>query len=78
MNPYKANLLNSLTLIIIGLWGAYPYLFLTGSPTSLIPVVFGILLFVLSSRLKKENKITAHIKTWKTNEYAIIISLISK
>ena len=26
MKAYKFNLINSLTLIILGLWGAYPYL----------------------------------------------------
>tara|TARA_B100000700_G_C14984834_1_gene828272 strand:+ start:1315 stop:1674 length:360 start_codon:yes stop_codon:yes gene_type:complete len=62
MNPYKANLINSITLIIFGLWGAYPYLLSTdGSPTSLIPCFFGITLLALSSGLKKENKIIAHI-----------------
>ena len=62
MSPHKANLINGVTLIIFGFWGAYPYLFLsTGSPTSFIPMVFGIILLALSSGLKKENKIIAHI-----------------
>tara|TARA_Y100001968_G_C19396700_1_gene738733 strand:+ start:1326 stop:1682 length:357 start_codon:yes stop_codon:yes gene_type:complete len=62
MNPYKANLLNSITLIVFGLWGAYPYLFsISGSPTSLIPVFFGIILLALSYGLKYQNKVIAHI-----------------
>jgi len=74
MSPYKATLLNSVTLIILGLWGAYPYLFLTtGSPTSLIPLFFGIILLILSSGLKKENKIIAHIVVLLT--FIILVSL---
>ncbi len=62
MNPYKSNLINGVTLIVFGLWGAYPYLFLsTGSFTSLIPVLFGAILLLLSNGLKKENKVIAHV-----------------
>ena len=62
MNPYKSNLINSITLIALGFWGAYPYLFLsTGSFTSLIPILFGTILLLFSNGLKKENKLISHI-----------------
>ena len=64
MNPYKSNLLNSITLIIFGLWSGSSFLFscgVEGSMTSLIPCIFGIILLVLSPGLKKENKAIAHI-----------------
>ncbi|MBE38082.1 MAG: hypothetical protein CMP50_05520 [Flavobacteriales bacterium] len=64
MNPYKSNLLNSITLIVFGLWGGSAFLFscaAEGSMTSLIPCIFGIILLALSPTLKKENKVIAHI-----------------
>ena len=57
MNSLKANILNSICLIIIGLWG---YLEATSS-TALIPVIFGWALLFCSPGLKKENKVIAHI-----------------
>ena len=38
MNATKANLINSISLIIIGLWGYFDVL----SPTALIPVSIGV------------------------------------
>lgn len=62
MKAYKANLINSLTLIIFGLWGATSYFQgTTESWTPLIPVIFGLILLICSNGLKKENKIIAHI-----------------
>ncbi|MBL31106.1 MAG: hypothetical protein CMP62_00035 [Flavobacteriales bacterium] len=64
MNPYKSNFLNSLVLIFLGAWGASPFLFsagTSGSLTSLIPFVFGIILLILGAGLKKENKTIAHL-----------------
>ena len=57
MNPYKANLLNSLSLIIIGFWGYFE----SSSVTALIPVVFGFVLFACSKGVKNQNKIIAHV-----------------
>ena len=57
MNSLKANILNSICLIVIGLWG---YLEATSS-TALIPVIFGLALLFCSPGLKKENKVIAHI-----------------
>ena len=57
MNPYKANLLNYLSLIIIGFWGYFE----SSSVTALIPVVFGFVLFACSKGVKNQNKIIAHV-----------------
>ena len=64
MNSSNANILNSVCLIIIGLWG---YLEVT-SPTALIPVGFGVALLLCVPGLKKENKVVAHI--------AVLLTLI--
>ena len=64
MNPYKSNLLNSITLITLGLWSGSSFLFscgVEGSMTSLIPLVFGIILLILGRGLRLENKAIAHI-----------------
>jgi len=64
MNSSNTNILNSVCLIIIGLWG---YLEVT-SPTALIPVGFGVALLLCVPGLKKENKVIAHI--------AVLLTLI--
>ena len=51
------NKLNSIVLIAIGLWG---YLDVQ-SPTALIPVGFGVILFLCNNGVKKENKIISQI-----------------
>lgn len=57
MNSTNANIINSICLIVIGLWG---YLEVS-SPTALIPVGFGAALILCTPGVKKENKIIAHI-----------------
>tara|TARA_Y100000590_G_scaffold138459_1_gene158524 strand:+ start:6501 stop:6902 length:402 start_codon:yes stop_codon:yes gene_type:complete len=60
MNPTRANLLNSISLIVMGFWG---YIELS-SPTALIPVVFGIILFLcyfITSRKPHLNMIVSHV-----------------
>ena len=64
MNSSNANILNSVCLIIIWLWG---YLEVT-SPTALIPVGFWVALLLCVPGLKKENKVVAHI--------AVLLTLI--
>jgi|TARA_B100001093_G_scaffold140996_1_gene133457 L-lactate permease len=64
MNAYKANLINSITLITIGLWGYFE----SSSVTALIPVVFGFILIVCSKGVKSQNKLVAHI--------AVLLTLI--
>ena len=70
MNSYKANLINSSTLIIIGLWGYFE----SSSVTALIPVVFGVILFLCSKGVKSQNKLIAHIAVLLT--LIILLSLV--
>ena len=55
---YIINLLNSLTLIGLGVWGYVA----SGSGTALIPVVFGVILLFCTPGLKTQNKIISHGK----------------
>ena len=48
MNATIANLINSISLIVIGLWGYFDVL----SPTALIPVSIGAFLFFVQVVLK--------------------------
>ena len=57
MNSYKANLINSISLIVLGVWGYVE----VSSITALIPTAFGAILLACSSGIKKQNKIIAHI-----------------
>ena len=57
MNAYKANLINSISLIIFGIWGYIE----VSSVTALIPTAFGAILLACSGGIKKQNKIIAHI-----------------
>ena len=57
MNAYKANLINSISLIVLGVWGYVE----VSSITALIPTAFGAILLACSSGIKKQNKIIAHI-----------------
>ena len=59
MKAYSANLINSIALIALALWGYFGSD--TPSFTALIPVAAGIVLFVLGFGIKKENKAVAHI-----------------
>ena len=73
MTPEKANLLNSLTLIIFGLWGYFEVM----SPTALIPVGFGVILllcFVIISAKPSLTKLIAHIAVLLT--LIILIALV--
>ena len=57
MTVIKTNILNAFFLILMGLWG---YLEVT-SPTALIPVVFGIIIGVLTFIAQKNQKIEKSI-----------------
>ena len=70
MNSFKANLINSLSLMFIGLWGYFEVV----SPTALIPVVFGVILLLCTKGLKKQNKLIAHIAVLLT--LFILLALI--
>ena len=69
MNSTKANILNSVCLILIGLWGYFE----VSSPTALIPVGFGVALLLCTPGLKNENKVIAHIAVLLT--FIILIAL---
>ena len=56
MKSYTANLINSLILIGLGLWGYYD----TNAETALIPVFFGIALLIATKGIKENNKIISH------------------
>ena len=70
MKPKQANLLNSLTLISLGLWGYFD----VNSPTALIPVFFGVVLFLCNSGLKNDNKVISHIAVLLT--LLLLIALV--
>ena len=59
MKPYKASLINDITLIIFGGWG---YLDSEGAAiTALIPIVIGVIILLLNKGLKNEDKTISHI-----------------
>lgn len=73
MKTHQANLLNSITLILMPLWA---YLTFEGtvdkpeqSVTAFIPLFFGVVLLLCNKGVKKENKIIAHI--------AVLVTLIA-
>ena len=83
MKTEKYNLLNSLTLIIIGLWGYfdvsdYDLSAITSFEhwTALITVFFGIVLFLCHKGIKNNSKLIAHIAVVVT--LLILIALVGK
>ena len=73
MNAHTASLVNAILLISVGGWGYLE----SGSPTSLIPVVIGIILVLLNKGIKKQNKIIAHIAVLVTLlGFALIMPLM--
>ena len=64
------NKLNSIVLIALGLWGYVD----VESPTALIPVGFGVILFLCNSGINKENKIISHIAVLLT--LVILVALV--
>jgi hypothetical protein len=72
MKPHKASAINALLLIFLGLWS---YLNLESRPiTALIPVIFGGILFLFYSGIKKENKLISHLAVTLT--LVILIGLL--
>ena len=70
MQPYIANALNGLVLVLMSLWGYYE----TSSNTALIPAVGGIILLILNGPLKRGNKTLSHVIVVLT--VLLIIALI--
>ena len=68
MNATKANLINSISLIVFGLWGYFE----VTSPTALIPV--GVVLLLCYSGVKNQNKVIAHIAVLLT--LVILLALV--
>ena len=67
------NILNSVVLIALGIWGYIDYTDVQ-SPTALIPVGFGVILLLCTIGLKKENKIIAHVAVLLT--LVILVALV--
>ena len=70
MNASKANLINSITLIVLGLWGYLD----SSAMTALIPVGMGLTLVAFTGGIKNGNKIIAHIAVLGT--LIILIALV--
>ena len=70
MNASKANLINSITLIVLGLWGYLD----SSAMTALIPVGMGLTLGAFTGGIKNGNKIIAHIAVLGT--LIILIALV--
>ena len=68
MNPGNANVLNAITLIGMSAWG-WQANGPSGSKTVLIPLIFGVILLVLTNSIREHNKVVAHI--------AVVITLIA-
>ena len=72
MKPYQANLLNSLTLILMCLWAYLTYEPVDGKSqniTALIPLILGGILLLCHKGIKNNNKIIAHI--------AVLVTLLA-
>jgi hypothetical protein len=72
MKAHSANLINSIALVVIGLWDYVAAQALSSS--NMIPVAAGIILLFLYIGVKKEDKIIAHIAVVIT--LLVILSLI--
>lgn len=72
MNASKANLINSVTLIIFGLWGYFGSV--TPSFTALIPVFAGVILLAMTPGIKKDNAVIGHIAVVLT--FIILVALV--
>lgn len=65
MNAGNANLLNALMLMGMSFWGFQD----TGAKTALIPMIFGVVLLVLTNTIRAHSKVVAHI--------AVVLTLIA-
>lgn len=70
MKTYKANLLNSITLIIMPIWAFLAFEGTQEKPdqsfTAFIPLIFGFILLLCNRGLKKEHKTIAHVAVFVT------------
>jgi Na+/proline symporter len=70
MKPYLANLINALTLVVVG---GLAYLE-KDAVTALIPVILGTIFWLNTNKLKEGDKIATHIVVLLT--FLLIIGLI--
>lgn len=70
MNASKANLINSISLILLGLWGYID----SSSTTALIPVIIGGSLLGCTNKIKEGNKLISHLAVLAT--IIILVALI--
>lgn len=63
MEPSRANLINAIILIALGIWGYVNGMSLEGGPSksTLIAPAFGLVLLALTPFWRKGNKVAAHI-----------------
>ncbi len=59
MTTVRANLINSISLIIFPLWAYFASE--TPSITALIPAFIGVILFMCTNGIRNENKTIAHV-----------------
>tara|TARA_B110000444_G_scaffold222426_1_gene224358 strand:- start:436 stop:804 length:369 start_codon:yes stop_codon:yes gene_type:complete len=80
MTAVKMNLINALTLLIVGVWGFVdvnlPVLDTGVSWTALIPVFFGLIFLICHKGIKHGSKLITHIAVVMT--VLITIALIGK
>jgi uncharacterized membrane protein len=57
MKPHFINLLNGITMVVLGGWAYLE----KEAPTALIPVLMGGILWLLTSKIKEGDKTAAHI-----------------
>ena len=72
MKAYSANLINSIALVVVGLWDYVATQTLSSS--NMVPVAAGIILLFLYNGVKREDKIIAHIAV--TITLLVFLSLI--
>jgi hypothetical protein len=72
MNAANANMLNAVVLIAMGAWGYFSSE--SPSPTALIPVFIGAILFVMTNSIRVHNKVVAHIAVVLT--LLILVALV--
>ena len=70
MKTHQANLINSLTLILMPLWAYLTYEGTAEKPeqsiTALIPLFLGVILLLCNKGVKNNNKIIAHVAVFIT------------
>ncbi len=72
MKAHTTSLVNAIALISMGSWG---YIDSDSKAiTALIPVIIGVILLLVNSGVKKENKIIAHIAVLLT--FIVLLGLI--